>query len=93
MSAWIKMISEEEADGALKQALNFARTPHGMVVNVMRVHSLRPSTMIGHVVLYCVCLHNDQNTLPKWFQEVISSYVSMLNNFAYFYVKALGKHL
>ena len=34
MSAWITMISEEEADGAFKQALDFARKPHGMVVNV-----------------------------------------------------------
>jgi len=33
MSAWIKMISDEEADVTLKKALDFARTPHGMVVN------------------------------------------------------------
>lgn len=85
MSAWIKMISDEEADGTLKQALDFARTPHGTVDNVMRVHSLRPSTMTGHVVLYRACLHDDQNTIPMWFQEVISSYVSTLNNCAYSY--------
>ena len=58
MSAWIKMISDEEADDTLKQALDFARTPHGTVDNVMRVHSLRPSTMNGHVVLYRACLHD-----------------------------------
>ena len=85
MSAWIKMISDEEADGTLKKALDFARTPHGTVDNVMRVHSLRPSTMTGHVVLYRACLHNDQNTIPMWFQEVISSYVSTLNSCAYSY--------
>ena len=85
MSAWIKMISDEEADGTLKKALDFARTPHGTVDNVMRVHSLRPSTMTGHVVLYRACLHDDQNTIPMWFQEVISSYVSTLNNCAYSY--------
>ena len=85
MSAWIKMISEEEADTKLKQALDFARTPHGTVDNVMRVHSLRPSTMTGHVVLYRACLHDDQNKIPMWFQEVISSYVSTLNNCPYSY--------
>ena len=79
------MISDEEADGTLKQALDFAQTPHGTVDNVMRVHSLRPSTMTGHVVLYRACLHDAQNTIPKWFQEVISSYVSTLNNCAYSY--------
>ena len=83
MSAWIKMISDEEADDTLKQALDFARTPHGTVDNVMRVHSLRPSTMNGHVVLYRACLHDDHNTIPMWFQEVISSYVSTLNECAY----------
>lgn len=85
MSAWIKMISDEEADDTLKQALDFARTPHGTVDNVMRVHSLRPSTMNGHVVLYRACLHDDHNTIPMWFQEVISSYVSTLNKCAYSY--------
>ena len=85
MSAWIKMISDEEADGTLKQALDFARTPHGTVDNVMRVHSLRPSTMTGHVVLYRACLHDDQNTIPMWFQEVISLYVSTLNSCGYSY--------
>ena len=85
MSAWIKMISDEEADGTLKKALDFARTPHGTVDNVMRVHSLRPSTMTGHVVLYRACLHDDQNIIPMWFQEVISSYVSTLNNCPYSY--------
>ena len=45
MSAWIKMISDDEADETLAKALDFARTPHGTVDNVMRVHSLIPGTM------------------------------------------------
>jgi len=85
MSAWIKMITDEDANDTLKEALDFARTPHGTVDNVMRVHSLRPSTMNGHVVLYRACLHDDQNTIPMWFQEVISSYVSTLNECSYSY--------
>jgi len=85
MSAWIKMISDEEANPALNEALDFARTPHGTVDNVMRVHSLRPSTMTGHVKLYRACLHDESNTIPMWFQEVISSYVSKLNECPYSY--------
>ena len=85
MSAWIRMLSDDEADETLKAALDFARTPHGTVDNVMRVHSLRPSTMNGHVVLYRACLHDDSNTVPMWFQEVISSYVSTLNDCPYSY--------
>ena len=52
MSAWIKMIADEDADQNLLDVLQLARTPHGTVDNVMRVHSLRPNTMHGHVVLY-----------------------------------------
>ena len=79
MSAWIKMIADAEADQNLLDALQLVRTPHGTVDNVMRVHSLRPNTMRGHVVLYRAALHDDANTLPMWLQETISSYVSILN--------------
>ncbi len=83
MPAWIKMISDNEADEELLDVLKLARTPHGTVDNVMRVHSLRPATMRGHVVLYRAALHNDANTIPQWLQETISSYVSILNNCPY----------
>ena len=49
----------------------------------MRIHSLRPNTMKGHVTLYRAALHDEENTIPMWFQETISSYVSMLNNCDY----------
>ncbi len=83
MSAWIEMISDEDASDALLDVLKLARTPHGTVDNVMRVHSLRPNTMRGHVVLYRAALHDDDNTIPTWFQETISSYVSILNDCPY----------
>ncbi len=83
MAAWIKMVSDEEANEELLDILQLARTPHGTVDNVMRVHSLRPNTMKGHVLLYRAALHDDANTLPTWLQETISSYVSILNNASY----------
>lgn len=83
MTAWIKMLSDEHADDNLLEVLDLARTPHGTVDNVMRVHSLRPATMRGHVELYRAALHNDANTLPTWLQETISSYVSILNKCDY----------
>ena len=83
MAAWIKMISDDDATDELLEILKLARTPHGTVDNVMRVHSLRPNTMKGHVVLYRAALHDDSNTIPMWFQETISSYVSILNDCPY----------
>ena len=85
MTAWIKMISDEDADKELSEVLNLARTPHGTVDNVMRVHSLRPNTMKGHVTLYRAALHDETNTIPMWLQETISSYVSILNDCPYSY--------
>ncbi|MCY3995846.1 MAG: peroxidase-related enzyme [Rhodobacter sp.] len=83
MSAWIRMVPDDEADDTLVEALDQARTPHGTVDNVMRVHSLRPGTMRGHTMLYRACLHNERNTVPAWFQEVVGSYVSIINGCGY----------
>lgn len=95
MTAWIRMISDEDASDELLEVLELARTPHGTVDNVMRVHSLRPNSMRGHVILYRAALHDDANTLPVWLQEVISSYVSTLNKSAYSYANhwANARHL
>ncbi|WP_419911166.1 carboxymuconolactone decarboxylase family protein [Hoeflea sp.] len=95
MSAWIKMIDESNADEDLLDALAMAQTPHGTVDNVMRVHSLRPATMRGHVLLYRAALHDDTNTLPPWLQETVASYVSLLNGCAYSYANhwANARHL
>ncbi len=83
MVAWIRMVSDKDADADQRKALDFARTPHGTVDNVMRAHSLRPNTMIGHATLYRAVLHDDSNRIPKWLQETIGSYVSMLNGCEY----------
>ena len=83
MSAWIKIIGNENASSSLKEVLAMAKTPHGTIDNVMRVHSLRPQTMKGHLFLYRAVLHDEENTIPPWFQETISSYVSILNNCDY----------
>ena len=83
MTAWIKMIEDADASGAVKEMYDLVRTPHGTVDNVMRAHSLRPHTMNGHLVLYKSVLHNPDNSLDFWFLEVVASYTSMVNNCAY----------
>ncbi len=83
MAAWIEMIDDENASADLLDALDAARAPSGTVGNVMRVHSLRPNTMLGHQTLYKAALHDDANTVPMWLQEVIASYTSILNDCTY----------
>lgn len=83
MTAWIRTVDDSNASDELRDALALAQTPHGTVDNVMRVHSLRPATMRGHIVLYRAVLHDDANTLPMWLQECIASWVSILNRCDY----------
>lgn len=83
MTAWIKLISESDATGTLRDMYEQAQTPHGTVDNVMKAHSLRPHTMQGHIALYRSVLHHPDITLPLWFLEVIASYTSIKNNCSY----------
>ena len=83
MSAWIRMLGNAEAGPELDSALQRVRSPAGTVDNVMRVHSLRPSTMTGHHALYMSVLHDHANVLPGWFLETVASYVSILNRCPY----------
>ena len=83
MGAWIHMVPDAEASTDLLDALAGARTPHGTVDNVLRVHSLRPNTMRGHMKIYKAALHDEGNTIPMWLQETVSSYVSVLNKCEY----------
>ena len=83
MSAWIEYAPEDGANEKLVEALELAKTPHGTVDNVMRAHSLRPSTMIGHIHLYRSVLHDAGNRIPGWLQETVGSFVSSLNGCSY----------
>lgn len=82
-AAWIDVIEPEVAEGSLAAAYDMAKTPHGTVDNVMKVHSLRPQTMVGHLTLYRSVLHHQDLTLPLWFLETVASYVSLINNCGY----------
>ena len=95
MTAWISMISDHMASTDLRVALDAARAPSGTVGNVMRVHSHRPHTMLGHIQLYKSVLHDARNTVPEWLQETIASYVSLLNHCDYSFTNhwANARHL
>ena len=77
------MIPVETATGPLKDAYDLAKTPAGTVDNVMRVHSQRPHTMVGHLTLYRSVLHHPGNTMPLWFLEAVGVFTSLLNECEY----------
>jgi len=61
--SWIRIIDEEEAASSSEHA-KLARLyrgsvdpEHGAVDNILRVHSLRPESLEGHLRLYRSVLH------------------------------------
>jgi len=81
--SWIKTIDFDKAEGKLKSLYKRVKGPNNNVDNVLKIHSLRPHTLEGHMVLYKAVLHHSGNILPKWYLEALGCYVSHLNNCSY----------
>jgi uncharacterized peroxidase-related enzyme len=81
--SWINIVSQEQASRHLRELYERVAGPGGKVDNVLRIHSLRPHTLEGHMALYKSVLHHSGNKLPKWLLETICVYVSLLNGCAY----------
>tara|TARA_R110002074_G_scaffold12560_4_gene45884 strand:- start:1671 stop:2279 length:609 start_codon:yes stop_codon:yes gene_type:complete len=80
---WIKTIPFDAATGKLKELYARVTGPGNNVDNIMMMHSLRPHTMEGHMAIYKYVLHHRDNTVPKWFLEVLGVWVSALNSCTY----------
>jgi len=78
--SWIRMIAPAEAEGELQDI--YARIG-GQVDNVLRIHSLRPHTLSGHMALYKSVLHHRGNDLPRRLLEAVGVHVSYLNGCDY----------
>lgn len=80
---WIKTIPFAAATGKLKTLYARVTGPDNNVDNIMMMHSLRPHTMEGHMAIYKYVLHHRDNTIPKWFLEVLGVWTSALNRCTY----------
>ena len=80
---WIKTIPFESASGKLLKMYKRVAGPNGNVDNILMSHSLRPSTLQGHMTLYKNVLHHAEMLLPKWLREALGTWVSMLNGCGY----------
>ena len=81
--SWIKTIDYDKAGSRLRTIYDRIKGPHGTIDNVLKIHSLRPHTLVGHMTLYKSVLHHSGNTLPKWYLEALGVYVSYLNSCDY----------
>ncbi len=80
---WISTVAYPDATGRLKTLYDRVKGPDDTIDNIMLAHSLRPSSMEGHMALYKSVLHHTGNKVPKWFLETLGVYVSLLNGCDY----------
>lgn len=81
--AWIRVISEREADpkSRLGRLYRGCIDPeHGAVDNILTIHGLRPDTLDGHLKLYGAALHpRHEQGLTTRERELIGVAVSAIN--------------
>ena len=81
--AWIKTIHPDQADGVLATLYQQGRDPHqGGVDNILKVHSLHPAALEGHLALYEAVMKGTP-TLRKVERELIAVVVSTINHCHY----------
>ena len=80
--AWIKVISEREAEGALKKLYDQHMTPEGVVDNVLKIHSLNPRSLQGHYDFYRTLMFG-KSDLSRVQREMIAVAVSAANRCHY----------
>ncbi|NIR49531.1 peroxidase [candidate division KSB1 bacterium] len=80
--AWIKVLKEDEAEGALKEFYEQHMTPAGIVDNIMKIHSLNPPSLEGHYQFYRTLMYG-KSQLSRIQREMIAVVVSAVNRCHY----------
>lgn len=80
--AWIRVISEAEATGALQRWYRKLTEPWGGVDNIMKIHSLNVRSLKGHYELYKAVMYG-RSELTRVQREMIAVVVSAVNRCRY----------
>ena len=80
--AYIRTISEDEADGPLFDMYDELQRQRGRVSNVMRIQSLHPKAMRRHLDLYTELMYS-KGALGRLEREMIAVVVSAANGCGY----------
>ena len=81
--AWIKTISEEEAEGALARQYAAAVDRSGAVAGIVKLHSNHLATLRASMNLYMATTATPDNPLPRRTRELIATVVSRTNDCFY----------
>lgn len=76
------MIHETEAEGALAELYSKLIEPWGGVDNIMKIHSLNPTSLLNHFELYKTLMRG-KSELSRVQREMIAVVVSALNHCNY----------
>lgn len=79
---WIQVIEESDANEALQQAYAKVRGDRGKTANILKIHSLLPDTMTGHLDFYMKIMFAD-GSLSRQQRELIATVVSAANKCPY----------
>ena len=80
--AWIKTVSDDEADGLLARIYAGARSRAGRVFNILRVQSANPKALRAGMGLYREIALGD-SPVSRAVREMIAVVVSRANNCHY----------
>jgi hypothetical protein len=81
--AWIDVIDEEDADGSLARLYTALVEPDsGRVDNILKIHSLDPAVLKGHLALYRASMTGGGGLTPPHC-EMIAWTVSRANDCFY----------
>ncbi len=80
--AYIKTISESDAEGRLAELYRRFANSDGTVDNVLKVHSLNPAALLAHAQIYEQAMHAP-SPVSRLEREIIAIGVSRLNGCGY----------
>jgi alkylhydroperoxidase family enzyme len=80
--AWIRVITENEAEGDLAEQFDELIEPWGGVDNILKIHSLNPQSLRAHVVLYKTLMYG-KSPLKRPQREMIAVVASAANRCHY----------
>ncbi|MGE3164472.1 MAG: carboxymuconolactone decarboxylase family protein [Planctomycetota bacterium] len=81
--AWIRQVSEEDADGSLAQIYDAARRRAGRVFNILRVMSLRPRSLGTFMRFYTDLMQSADSPLSRAERELLATVTSQVNGCFY----------
>lgn len=80
--AWIETIDEAQATGRLRKLYDELTEPWGGVDNILKIQSLNPRALQGHLQLYRAVMHAP-SALSRMRREMIGVVVSRINQCHY----------